>query len=107
MKSSIIFYLDRSETLKVIDSSSLPHSDDLNPLMLIAAAVINAGYAGVVVDECRMENGRNFQALNTNIATPEGRILAVLCKLDPVKLPTPKAVLEDIRWAYRDCEGAV
>ena len=106
MKSSVIFYLDQSDKMKIIDSSSLRHSDDLNPLMLIAVAVINAGFDGVIIDEQRLANGRYFQALNTNIATPEGRILAALSKVEPTKLPTPKAVLEDIRRAYRDSEGA-
>jgi hypothetical protein len=105
MKSSIIFYLDRSDTVQVIDSSSLSYTDGLSPLMLITVAVINAGYDGVVVDEQLMANGRIFQALNTNSATPEGRILAALCKVDPAKLPTPKAVLEDIRRAYRNGQG--
>ena len=106
MKSSIVFYLDRSDTVQVIDPSSLPHSDDVNPLMLIAAAVINAGYAGVIVDEKRLACGRILQALNTNIATPEGRILTALYEVEPAKLPTPKAVLEDIRRAYRNGEDA-
>ena len=106
MKSSVIFYLDQSDKMKIIDSSSLRHSDDLNPLMLIAVAVINAGFDGVIIDEQRLANGRYFQALNTNIATPEGRILEALSKLEPAKLPTPKAVLEDIRRAYRDGEDA-
>ena len=106
MTKSVIVYLDRSDTVQVIDPSSLPHSDDVNPLMLIAAAVINAGFDGVIIHEQRLANGRYFQALNTNIATPEGRILAALSKVEPTKLPTPKAVLEDIRRAYRDSEGA-
>ena len=106
MTKSMIFYLDRSDTVQVIDPSSLPHSDDVNPLMLIAAAVINAGFDGVIIHEQRLANGRYFQALNTNIATPEGRILEALSKLEPAKLPTPKAVLEDIRRAYRNGEDA-
>ncbi len=106
MKSSILYYLDRSGTLKVIDSSSLSHTDDLSPIMNIAVAVIRAGYDGVVIDQHRMANGRYFQALNTNIATPEGRILTDLCKLDPAALPTPKAVLAEILQAYQHGGGA-
>ena len=106
MTKSVIVYLDRSDTVQIIDPSSLPHSDDVNPLMLIAAAVINAGFDGVIIHEQRLANGRYFQALNTNIATPEGRILTALYKVEPAKLPTPKAVLEDIRRAYRDGEDA-
>jgi hypothetical protein len=47
-----------------------------------------------------LANGRIFQALNTNMATPEGRIVADLCKLDPSPFPTPQAVVEMIRKAY-------
>jgi hypothetical protein len=105
MTKSILLYLDRSETVQIIDSDSLPHTDDLSPIMLIAAAVINAGYAGVIVDEQRMANGRYFQALNTDIATPEGKILCELSKLDPAVLPTPEAVLDSIRKVYRHLGG--
>jgi hypothetical protein len=105
MKSSIIFYLDRSDTVQLVDPSSLSHTDGLSPIMLIAVAVINAGYDGVIIDEQCMANGRVFQALNINSATPEGRILAALCKADPAKLPTPKAVVEEIRHAYRNGQG--
>jgi hypothetical protein len=105
MNESVIFYRDRSNTVKVIDSSSLSHTDDLSPIMNIAAAVIRAGYQGVVIDQHRMANGRYLQALNTNIATPEGRILAFLCKIDPAVFPTPKAVLAEIRRAYRLGKG--
>ncbi len=106
MKSSLLFYLDRSNTVNVIDSRTLSHSDELSPIMLIAAAVMNAGYDGVIIDELRMANGRYFHALNTNMATPEGRILADLCKVDPAVLPPPKVVLAEIRQAYRYGEGA-
>ncbi len=106
MKSSILYYLDRSGTLKVIDSSSLSHTDDLSPIMNIAVAVIRAGYDGVVIDQHRMTNGRYFQALNTNSATPEGRILANLSKLDPPDLPSLMEVLRMIQQAYRNGEGA-
>ena len=105
MNKSVIFYLDRSDTVQIIDPSTLSHSDGLNPIMLIAAAVINAGYDGVIVDEQRMANGRYFQALNTNSATPEGRILAALCKIDPSQLPSPQDVLDDIRRAYQNGGG--
>lgn len=107
MKSSILYYLDHSGTLNVIDSTSLSHTDDLSPIMNIAVAVISAGYQGVVIDQHRMENGRYFQALNTNIETPEGRILACLCDLDSSDLPSPEEVLRMIRQAYRNGEAAV
>jgi hypothetical protein len=105
MSKSVIFYLDRSDTVQVIDSDSLVHTDDLSPIIHIAVAVIRAGYDGVVIDQHRMANGRYFQALNTNIATPEGRIVSELSKLDPAVLPTPEAVLDSIRKVYRQIGG--
>ena len=107
MKNSILLYLDRSNSVQVVDSESLPHTEGLSPIMLIAVAVINAGYRGVIIDEQRMANGRIFQALNSNMVTPEGRIVADLCKLDPSSLPTPQAVVEMIRRANRISNGAV
>lgn len=105
MKSSILFYRDRGDNLQVIDSEALVHTDGLSPILLIAVAVINAGYSGVIVDEYRMANGRYFQSINTNSATPEGRILASFSQIDPQNLPAPEAVLEEIRNAYRNGEG--
>jgi hypothetical protein len=107
MKSSILFYRDRGDTLNVVDSDALSHTDDISPIMLIAATVMRAGYDGVVIDQYRMANGRYFQALNTNSATPEGRVLAALCKLDPAQLPPSQDVLEMIRRAYQNGGGAV
>lgn len=107
MKKSILLYLDRSETIQIIESDSLPHTDDLSPIMWIGVAVINAGYKGIIIDEQRMANGRYFQALNTDHATPEGRVVAALCELDPAMLPTPEEVLETIRYAYDIERGAV
>jgi hypothetical protein len=105
MKSSILFYRDRGDTLNVVDSDALSHTDDISPIMLIAAAVMRAGYDGVIIDQYRMANGRYFQALNANSATPEGRILAALCKIDPSQLPSPQDVLDDIRRAYQNGGG--
>jgi hypothetical protein len=105
MNNSLLLYLDRSNSIQVVDSESLPHTDGLSPIMLIAAAVMRAGYDGVVIDQYRMANGRYFQALNANNATPEGRILAALCKIDPSQLPSPEDVLDDIRRAYQNGGG--
>lgn len=105
MNKSVLLYLDRSNSVQVIESDALAHTDDISPIMLIAAAVMRAGYAGVIVDQHRMANGRYFHALNTNMATPEGRILAALCKADQAQLPAPKLVLQDIRRAYQNGRG--
>lgn len=107
MTKSILIYLDRSETVQIIDPYSLPHTDDLSPIIWIGIAVINAGYKGVIIDQQRMANGRYFQALNTNHATPEGRVVAVLCELDHAMLPAPEEVLEIIRHAYDIERGEV
>ena len=107
MNNSLLFYLNRSNSVQVVDSESLPHTEGLSPIMLIAVAVCKAGYRGVIVDEQRMANGRIFLALNSNIATPEGRIFADLYKLDPSLLPTPQAVVEMIHKAYLNSNGAV
>lgn len=106
MKSSILMYLDRSDTVHVVDSSSLSHTNEFSPLLLIVAEVIIAGFKGVVVDEQRLANGRYFQALNVDKATPEGQIISRLGDLDQTKLPTPKEVLKEIRDAYLRNTGA-
>ena len=106
MKSSILMYLDRGDTVHVVDSSSLPHTNAISPLMLIVLEVILAGYEGVTVDEKRLADGRYFQALNVDKKTPEGQIMIKLRDLDQTKLPTPKEVLKEIRDAYLRNTGA-
>ncbi len=100
MTTSILVYQDRSDTVHVVDSSSLPHTNNISPLMLIVAEIIIAGFKGVMVDEYRLANGRYFQALNVDRNTPEGQIMIRLSNLDQSKLPTPKQVLNEIRHAY-------
>lgn len=106
MKSSILMYLDRGDTVHVLDSSSLPHTNEISPLMLIVAEIIIAGFKGVMVDEYRLANGRYFQALNVDKKTPEGQIISRLRGLDQTTLPTPRDVLNEIRQAYLSKTGA-
>ncbi len=106
MQSSILMYLDRGETVHVLDPNLLPHTNEISPLMLIVAEIIIAGFKGVMVDEYRLANGRYFQALNVDKATPEGQIISRLRDLDQTKLPTPKEVLKEIRDAYLRNTGA-
>ena len=100
MSDSILFYLDRSESLQVIDPDTLSHSDDLTPLTHIILAVVNAGYGGVIMDEERLANGRYFQALNVNLDTPEGNVIKDLQGVPENALPTPQAVIEIIRGLH-------
>lgn len=102
MSDSVVMYVDRGNVMHVVDPDSLPHTDYLSPIMVIAVAIINAGYEGVLVDEKRLQNGRCFQALNVNMATPEGRILADVSEDNARgKLPpSSRIVLERIRNAY-------
>jgi len=103
MSNSILLYHGRDGTLYVIDPDTLPHSDDLSPLNYIVLAVINAGYDGVHVDEKRLANGRNFQALNINPETIEGRLLSDLNGVPEEDLPTPQSVVNKIRVMYEQC----
>ncbi len=106
MTSSILVYQDRSDTVHVVDSSSLPHTNNISPLMLIVLEIMLAGYKGLTVDEQRLADGRYFQALNVDRNTPEGQIMIRLSNLDQSKLPTPKQVLNEIRHAYLYRTGA-
>ena len=101
MNGNRLMYLDRGDTLHVIDPEALTHTDGLLPLLKLAVAVINAGYAGVRVDEQRMSNGRYFQALNLDSASPEGKIFQRLGEVHAarVSLPSAPAVLKLIAIA--------
>lgn len=102
MSNSIIFYHGRDNQLHVIDPDCIPHFDETQPLLVIAAELINAGYEGVIVDEKRMSNGRYMYCLATDIATPEGRMFAEISNAvnlgDP--LPSIDSVLNSIRREY-------
>ncbi len=101
MSDSIIFYLDRSGSVNIVASTDLPHTNDLNPIMKIAEFILHAGYTGVIIDQYRMANGRYFQALNVDLASPEGRVIDSLKNIDQASLPTPQNILEKIRSEYR------
>jgi hypothetical protein len=105
MSDSVLFYIDRSDKAHIVDSTSLPHTDDLSQIAKIAVAVLNAGYEGLILDEHLMANGRYFQAVNVNLATPEGRTLKNLEDVPPSMLPSPEEVLKIIRNEYHSKEG--
>jgi hypothetical protein len=109
MSESIVFLLNRANELHVIDPDSVPHSDGIHPIILIAAAVINAGFEGVAVDQMRLSDGRYFQAIDVNLATPEGVILHRLQQIAELgsQLPTPELVVDAIRRQYARTGTAV
>lgn len=102
MSDSLILNLNRANKLRVIDPDVLPPSGDLQPILLIAAAIITAGYKGVAIDEIKLANGRYFQAIDVNRATPEGSILRRLKDIADSGgvLPDPEAVVAAIRRHY-------
>jgi len=102
MSDSLVFYWDRADNLNLIDPDVIPNFNDMHPVMAIVADVINAGYEGVVIDEQRLSNGRYFQALNVNFATPEGRIVsAIQSSFEAGQvIPSPREVVEAINHAY-------
>ncbi len=100
MIDSILIYRDLGDTLYVIDPDTLPQTNDLKPIMYIVAAVINAGYDGVHVDEKQLSDGRYFQAVNVNLATPEGQLISDLNGVPEEELPTPQSLVDKIRVLY-------
>lgn len=105
MSDSLVFYCDRNDVIHVIDPDLVQHFDDEVPLlMVIAAAIINEGYGGVVVDEKRLNNGRYLFAFSVNLGTCEGKIFSDLQQLEG-ELPSAKEVIEAIEIAYAQSEG--
>lgn len=109
MSDSLVILHNRANELHVIDPDSVPHSDGLHPIILIAAAVINAGFEGVAVDQMRLSDGRYFQAIDVNMATPEGVILHRVQQIAESggQLPTPELVVDAIRQQYARTGRAV
>lgn len=102
MSESRVAIFSRSGELRVIDPSTVPHHDGLHPLMQLAAAVLDAGYNGIAVDELKLETGRILQSLEGDMATPEGQIFKVLSEIAESggNLPVPKAVLDSLELVY-------
>lgn len=72
------------------------------PIIDIVIAVINAGYAGVVIDEKKLANGRFILCLSVNHETPEGRIIQTLAMAanNGKSLPSIQFALEQIEKIY-------
>jgi hypothetical protein len=102
MSKSIVFFRDRNETLQIIDPDVVPHFEYYPPLVEIAVAVTNAGYAGVVFDEKKLFNGKILLVMSTNQSTPEGQVIHELCEAvdSGVSLPTVNSVLCQIKRTY-------
>ena len=102
MSDSLVFYWDRADNLNVIDPDAISHYEDVHPVLAIVVEVVNAGYEGVIVDEQRLRNGRYFQALNVNLATPEGRIISAIQSSFEAgeEIPSAREVVESINHAY-------
>ena len=107
MSKSVVLYHGRDDNLYVVNPDCISHFDDTPPLMRIAAAIMQAGYDGVVVDEKQLSNGRFVHCLAANSATPEGRILAGVSEAHSAGKPLPStaAVMAAIRHEYDRCRG--
>ncbi len=108
MSDSLVLVLNRANELHIVDPDEVPHSDDLHPFTVIAAAIIAAGYEGVAVDEIRLSNGRYIQSVDVNLATLEGAILQDLRHMVDAGgvLPAPALVVAAIRQRYDDKAGS-
>jgi hypothetical protein len=107
MSNSVVLYHGRDDNLYVVNPDCIPHFDDTPPLLRIAAAIMQAGYDGVVVDEKQLLNRRFVHCLATNSATPEGRILAGVSEAHSAGKPLPStaAVMAAIRREHDRCDG--
>jgi hypothetical protein len=47
MSDSFVVIRNRANDLSIFDPDNIPHTVDPSPIMLLAEAVISAGYAGV------------------------------------------------------------
>ena len=102
MSESRVAIFSRSGELRVIDPSTVPHHDGLHPLMQLAAAVLDAGYTGIAVDELKLQTGRILQSLEVDMATPEGQIFKLLSEISELgdELPVPQTVLDSLELVY-------
>jgi hypothetical protein len=99
MSNSIVMHLSRSDEVTIAELEDIAQTDDLHPIIKIAAAVINAGYLGAAVDEMKTADGRYVQALDVDLATPEGRMLEALANLfqQGIKMPEAQTVLDGLQ----------
>jgi hypothetical protein len=103
MSDSLVFLRNRADGFCVFDPDDLQHTDGLSPIMLLAAAVIRAGYAGVAVDEVQLANGRYVHSMDVNLATHEGVLFQGLSSvaMSGGFLPSAQTVLSMLAQRYR------
>jgi hypothetical protein len=103
MSNSIVMHLSRSDEVTITELEDIAQTDDLHPIIKIAAAVINAGYLGVAVDEMKTADGRYVQALDVDLATAEGKMLQALSSLyeQGIKMPEAQTVLDGLQCMYQ------
>jgi len=104
---SLIYYIDKGGKLHLIDSENLDKTNeklnlDLHPVLYVVMEILKAGYTGICIDEFILKNGKYFQAINVDLASPEGRIVKKLVSNfdDTKKLPEAMEILEQIKKAY-------
>ena len=102
MTESIIFHLDRGNHLHILETNAIPHFDTFPPLLIHAAALINAGFKGVAIDEIRLANGRYCHALDVDMASPEGKVMQDLHDLHAAGgcLPSSQQVIKAVLDEY-------
>ena len=102
MSNSIVFCHDRNDNLQIIEPDAVPHFEDHPPVIDIAIAVTNEGYAGVVFDEKQLFNGKVLLVMSTNQSTPEGQIIEELsvASASGMTLPPMESVLREIKRRY-------
>ena len=102
MTDSVLLYVDRGNGPHIVESADLPHFDTEPPLLGHAAALMNAGFQGVAVDQKRLADGRYFQALNVDTASPEGQLMQALHERHQAgfKLPLTEVVVQAVQIEY-------
>lgn len=102
MSDSLVFLRNRAEEFCIFDPDNIPHTDDLSPIMLLAATVINAGYVGVAVDERLLTSGRYVLSMDVNLATHEGVLFRELSSvaISGGTLPSEQSVLKKLEEKY-------
>lgn len=96
---SILFFMDKSNHLHIIDPDALPYSDKEPPISLLVNDLIQAGYKGVFIDTYVLSSGVKFQSIQFDMRTPEGKLISTLLQEDTV--PTLKKALSWIQSEYR------
>ncbi len=98
---SLLIHRTRSGAICIVDPGSLPDADSSEPIVLIAEAIINAGFTGLEIDSLELASGQHYEVLSADFDTLEGQLLQLLDQLDPSAWPTPEQAVQIIRAAYQ------